>query len=104
MGTRFILHIMLLLGEFDTEHDLYLHRSLRESLRYCKLIGSSSCHLDLEKYQIVHLLYISRSKFNFVQMVTLLQILGSLIFSSTILSYMIAFLILICRQKCCKLI
>ena len=50
MGTRFILHIMLSLGEFDTEYDLNLHRSLRESLRYCKLIGPSSCRLDLEKY------------------------------------------------------
>ena len=39
MGPRFIHHIMLSLGEFDTEVDLILHRTLRESLRYCKLIG-----------------------------------------------------------------
>jgi hypothetical protein len=50
MGTRFILHIMLSLGEFDTEHDLNLQGSLRESLRYCKLIGLSNTSEALKEY------------------------------------------------------
>ena len=39
MGAKFLLHIMLSLGEFETEVDLLLHTSIRESLRYAKLIG-----------------------------------------------------------------
>lgn len=39
MGPRFILHILLSLGEFDTELDLILHQTLRDSLIYAKLIG-----------------------------------------------------------------
>ena len=38
-GAQFILHIMLSMGKFDTEIDLSLHPSLRESLRYTQLIG-----------------------------------------------------------------
>ena len=41
MGAHFILHLLLSLGHFDTEYDLILHRSIRESLRYAKLIGLS---------------------------------------------------------------
>ena len=50
MGPRFILHIMLTLGEFDTELDLTCHRSLRDSLQYAGLIGSSREVNDLEMY------------------------------------------------------
>ena len=38
------------MGEFDTEHDLNLQGSLRESLRYCKLIGSANTIEDLKEY------------------------------------------------------
>ena len=50
MGSRFILHIMLSMGRYDTEYDLNLHRSLRESLRHCELIGDSNEPDELEKY------------------------------------------------------
>ena len=50
MGPRFILHIMLSLGEFDTEYDLIAHRTLRESLRYAKLIGPLDDDESLLKY------------------------------------------------------
>jgi hypothetical protein len=33
-GVNFLLHIMLSLGKFDTEIDLMLHSSIRNSLRY----------------------------------------------------------------------
>ena len=49
-GAQFILHLMLSMGEFDTEIDLSLHSSLRESLRYCKLIGPSDDPDDLTSY------------------------------------------------------
>ena len=41
---------MLTLGEFDTELDLTCHRSLRDSLQYAGLIGSSREVNDLEMY------------------------------------------------------
>ena len=50
MGPRFILHILLSLGEFDTEMDLILHRTLRESLRYAKLIGPLDDDASLKEY------------------------------------------------------
>ena len=50
MGTRFLLHIMLSMGKFDTEYDLNLHRSLRKSLRYAGLIGPSDDPESLERY------------------------------------------------------
>ena len=34
IGTRFILHILLSKGNFETEYDLISHPSLKESLRY----------------------------------------------------------------------
>ena len=39
-GAQFILHIMLSMGKFDTEIDLSLQGSLRDSLQYSQLIGS----------------------------------------------------------------
>ena len=56
MGTRFLLHIMLSMGKFDTEYDLNLHRSLRKSLRYAGLIGPCDDPESLERYAI-NLLY-----------------------------------------------
>ena len=50
MGTRFILHILLSLGHFQTELDLLLHRTLRDSLRYAKLIGPSNTKEKLQEY------------------------------------------------------
>ena len=55
MGPRFIHHIMLSLGEFDTEVDLILHRTLRGSLRYCKLIGPLDDDESLKKYSGIFL-------------------------------------------------
>ena len=49
-GAHFILHIMLSMGKFDTEIDLTLHSTLRESLRYCQLIGQSDLLEDLTRY------------------------------------------------------
>ena len=40
---------MLTCGQFDTEINLVLHNNLRESLRYCKLIGLSDNLDDLPK-------------------------------------------------------
>lgn len=50
MGVQFLLHIMLSMGRFATEIDLTLHGSLRESLRYAKLIGPSDTPENLEEY------------------------------------------------------
>ena len=50
MGARFLLHVMLSLGDFDTEVDLILHRTLRESLRYAKLIGPLDDDDSLQQY------------------------------------------------------
>lgn len=49
-GVNFILHILLSLGEFETEIDLTTHKSLRECLRYANLIGPSNDPQDLETY------------------------------------------------------
>ena len=49
-GAHFILHIMLSMGKFDTEIDLSLHPTLRDSLRYCQLIGPSDSPEDLTRY------------------------------------------------------
>ena len=47
---QFILHILLSMGEFDTEVDLLHHNSLQNSLRYAKLIGESDNEDDLKRY------------------------------------------------------
>ena len=39
ISTSFILHIMLSIGNFETEIDIILHGSIRESLRCFHLIG-----------------------------------------------------------------
>ena len=49
-GVQFLLHLMLSLGRFSTEIDLTTHRSIRECLRYAKLIGPSDDPSDLENY------------------------------------------------------
>ena len=50
LGPRFILHLLLSLGHFETELDLLLKPNLRESLRYAKLIGPSNDKEDLQRY------------------------------------------------------
>ena len=50
MTTSFVLHIMLSMGCFDTEIDLCMHQSLRECLRYCKLIGTDDDEVSLLEY------------------------------------------------------
>ena len=47
---KFLLHIMLSLGHYDTELDIILHPSLRDSLTYAKLIGSSRDDDSLKQY------------------------------------------------------
>ena len=49
-GVQFLLHILLSMGSFDTKIDLTLHETLRESLRYAKLIGPSNEPDDLTRY------------------------------------------------------
>ena len=50
MTTSFLLHIMLSMGRFETEVDILMHESLRECLRYCKLIGESDDDESLKSY------------------------------------------------------
>lgn len=50
MGHQFILHILLSLGRFETEIDLTQHQSLRDCLRYAKLIGSNTDTDSLQEY------------------------------------------------------
>ena len=46
LGVQFIHHVMLSLGRFATEIDLTMHPTIRDSLRYAKLIGpSNNLHL-----------------------------------------------------------
>ena len=57
LGVQFLHHVMLSLGQFATEIDLTMHPTIRESLRYAKLIGPSNDQEELEKYsnQLLHL-------------------------------------------------
>ena len=50
LGIQFIHHILLSMGRYATELDLIMHPSLRESLRYAKLIGPSNDPDDLVEY------------------------------------------------------
>ena len=50
MGVSFILHVMLSMGRFETEIDLIMHRSIRECLRYCGLIGERNDEESLTEY------------------------------------------------------
>ena len=50
MKTSFILHFMLSEGHFETEIDLLLHPSVKECLRYCKLIGPHDDEDSLIEY------------------------------------------------------
>ena len=47
---RFMLHILLSMGQFETDIDLILHQSLRESLRYAQLIGPLDDEQSLRQY------------------------------------------------------
>lgn len=50
MGVQFIHHIMLSMGRFETEVNLTTQRSIRDSLRYCKLIGEDIDTESLKQY------------------------------------------------------
>ena len=50
LGVQFIHHILISLGRFTTEIDLTIQPSIREALRYAKLIGPSNNKQDLECY------------------------------------------------------
>ena len=51
-GVPFLLHIMLMLGEYDTELDLRFQSTIRESLSAVGLIGNSTDADDLKGYSI----------------------------------------------------
>ena len=57
LGVQFIHHVMLSLGRFATEIDLTMQPTIRDSLRYAKLIGPSNDQDELEKYsnELLHL-------------------------------------------------
>jgi hypothetical protein len=50
IGIQFIHHLLLSMGRFETEIDLILHPTVRETLRYAKLIGPSNELDDLQHY------------------------------------------------------
>ena len=50
MGYQFVLHLLLSMGEFDTEIDLTLHTSLREAFVYSKVIELSTEENNLILY------------------------------------------------------
>lgn len=50
MGPQFLLHILLSMGRFETERQLLLNNSLKESFRYAKLIGPEDDIISLEHY------------------------------------------------------
>ena len=50
IGPRFLLHIMLSMGEFETELDFILHPTIRDSLRYVNLIGPNNDEESLQEY------------------------------------------------------
>ena len=49
LGVQFIHHILISMGKFHTEIDLTTRGSIRDSLRYAKLIGNSNREDDLKK-------------------------------------------------------
>ena len=50
MSTRFILHLLLSMGYYDTEYDMILHPTLNESFSYAKLIGVEEDEESLKEY------------------------------------------------------
>ena len=50
LGVQFIHHILISMGKFHTEIDLTTRGSIRDSLRYAKLIGNSNREDDLKRY------------------------------------------------------
>ena len=50
MGPQFLLHILLSMGRFETERKLLLNPSMKECLRYAKLIGTEDDELSLSSY------------------------------------------------------
>ena len=50
MRRQFLLHLLLLMGNFSTEIDLSLHENLRRSFRYTKLMGPGDDEESLQTY------------------------------------------------------
>lgn len=50
MGSEFLHHVLLSLGRFDTELDLVMHPSIKECMKYARLIGISDDPDVLEEY------------------------------------------------------
>ena len=50
MTTSFLLHIMLSMGQFETEIDICMHPTLRQCFQYCKLIGKEDDESSLIDY------------------------------------------------------
>jgi predicted GIY-YIG superfamily endonuclease len=50
MGFSFLNHILLSMGQFETEIDLKMHHSIRDSFRYAKLIGHENDEESLQRY------------------------------------------------------
>ena len=66
LGPQFILHILLSMDQFETEIDMILHPTLRESLRYAKLIGPLDDEDSLKVYSSQFLSkYITEQLVNF---------------------------------------
>ena len=53
MGVSFILHVMLSMGEFQTEVDLIMHQTIRGCLKYCGLIGERDDEESLIEYAYI---------------------------------------------------
>ena len=50
MNTSFLLHILLSMGSFETEIDIFLHPTMKDCFRYCGLIGESDDEASLQQY------------------------------------------------------
>ena len=49
-GPSFLHHILVSMGQYETEIDLIMHNSIRESFRYAKLIGDGESENELRSY------------------------------------------------------
>ena len=50
MNTSFLLHVLLSMGRFETEVDIFLHPTMKDCFRYCGLIGDSDDEESLQEY------------------------------------------------------
>ena len=67
MGIQFIPNIVLYLDNYETEIDIATNGSIRECLRYSKLICPSDIHAYLKKYyDDLHMMYIEEKFVDFL--------------------------------------